>query len=1298
MSNTVELLWILLPAGVDAQGGSKHLKITAALMPRLTTDPSTAPTLGSFPDLSDWPARLAGATFHVEFGGAGTLVRNAEIVSPPADSALWRALFPPTVPVESHSFDDHSSASLVTNQITGIHQQTKQLYAAAAHAIATPDPTQRATALDNLYTSFRRKAQRGKLIPPDGPDDGPARGEPPPGGPAPEPLSPEERQLNDFARYHGLGGTSSPAAPPTPPAEPKREFHQIVSSLGNFPGLLRLLGLVIDLRVDAAGLPPTGAPSSPATLVLRPSLAGFTHATPRTAYLWDGTTFAIQPTKDPTEPAAAAIAGGFHHLDPGSFSLIDHDVDSSGFKAGQFIAGHSPGAAANADREAPPSLRTSGLTLAHDTRDEALSAAFRRSKDISEGIDPIFGADVIRGFRVDIFDGRPGARAWRSLCQRSGTYTFTNAPHLPLEIEDEGFVQIGVTHADVDDGVATYKLSEGVFRWEGWSLSAPHPMTALSRDPDPAKAIPSGPVDVPDRFGLKTAFKAKPKTLPTLRFGFPYRTRLRLVNLAGDSVALDSGDESAALPDALHPFVYRRHEPLLAPLVALKTPLRTPPAGETIDRLVILSFNANQSDDATPSAERAVRHVLPPRISQLLAERHGLFDDASGRLKTDPVTHALIAARDSGQLEHDPAKAAPIDSADQATIPYWADPLCRGASFRGAPHLAKGTRQRAAGGSLIPKPFDPGLPNPTALEPIVQIPFLPEAPLPSALLPTDPAAFCIILAEGAGPPLWSAAERSLTFFLNKGEVSTLDMGSFLEDVDLDLLGIWQWILEHSQDNIPIVKEKVIDGGHPLVTPPRAVALIHAVQQPIGVPSFSTGITPLPRKLGETFADLAADLTIDGRATGKVTIRAVWMEEQHPPRRGATKTEAFAAHVVDVTLAHDDNEPSVIGVESAGRFVDGRLSFVDTPDTRPLRHHFGDGKHRKVKYRALAASRFEPYFPTASPGGFTREGPEIEVSIPNSLPPDAPTLLYVVPSFGWTSQTVGKVTTRTRMGGVRVFMSGTWLSSGDGELLAVLLDEGASPPLPLATRWALDPFWSNQSLEASKESGLASRSSFPTAVIGSMTPAVVAAYEVDFDDDTQRMFVDIPITPPGSSYFPFLRLALARYQPNASDDKMRLSTPVLSDLVQIPPLRTATIDVSNPGQINVTVTGRREPDARSPVPGAGSAGPQIVVDIETRPLGSTSELEWEKKQRVDPATMDLWQGHFTPLPGMSNRVLIREIETYPSGHKPIPIPVGKTIEEGGTITDDGAEPKPLPESGEPLTERVTYADVFELPSG
>jgi hypothetical protein len=1295
--NTVDLLWILLPAGAEGQAGNLDLRLTVAIMPRLTTDPTVAsPTLGDFPDLLDWPSRLSGATFGVRFGDTGAPIRNVEIVSPPADSALWRALFPATVAVESHQLDDHSSSSLVTNQITGIHQQTKALYGAAGHALAMPDPAQRA-ALHTVYAGFRRKSVRGKLLPIIDPNE---RGEEP--SPA-EPPTPDETQLSAFARYHGIG---DPPPVTTPPTEPKLDFHQIVSSLGNFPGLLRLLGLVVDLRVDADGLPQTATLPAPAKLMLVPTLAGFTHTTPCTAYLWDGTNFAIQPTKDLNDPAAAAMARGFYHLDPASFSLVDHDVDSSGLKAGQFIAGHTP-EAANAAPEAPPSLRTSGLTLAHSARDKALTAAFARSKEIFTGAEQVlFGVDVVRGFRVDIFDGRPQARSWRALCRRQGSYTFANAPELRRDIMDEGFIQTAVTHGGLDNGVPKYKLSEAIFRWEGWGLSAPHPMTALSRDPDPANAVPTGPAEQPDRFGIRTAFIPVPRTLPTLRFGSSYRTRLRLVNLAGDSVPLESEDESAAFPDAQHPFVYRRHEPVLAPVLALKVPLPTPPAGETIDRLVIRSFNASPSDDATPTVERAVRHVLPPRISQILAERHGMFDDVNGRLRADPDTYALIAHRDAGKLQVlrvDGADTAPMDPADHASIPYWADPLCRGASFRGAPHLEKGTRHRASGGSLTPVPFDADFPDSSALDPIVQIPFHQEDALP----PTDPAAFSIILADGAGPPSWSTDERTLTFFLNKGEVSALSMASFLQSSDLEVLGIWQWVLEHdqatNQNKIAVLREQVIDGGHPLITPKRSVTLVHAVQQPIGVPTFS-GLAPLTRTVGDTSAQLAGSLAVDGRSTGKVSVTAVWTEQQHPPRKAHPETQSFGAHVADMTLSHNENGTSVIAVETMGSYADGHLSFAGVG---ALRHNFGDTKYRKVKYRALAASRFEPYFAASSPGGFVREGPEIEVRIPNSKEPDPPKLLYVLPSFGWTTETTGHITTRTRMGGVRIFLSGTWFSSGDDELLAVLFDEGTTPPLPFATQWALDPFWKISS--PASNSGLATHQNFPKDNtdkkfdhIGRMKieqnsdpHALFAGYELDFDDETQRMFVDIPVKPPDSWYLPFLRLALARYQKNATKDALRFSTPVLTDLVQIPPLRSAQIDVSNPGQILVRVTGDPEPDVR--LPGARLPSPKIQVDLETRPTGSTSELEWRKADdgSVHPLSTAgfLWDGSVTPTAGASYRILIREIETY-SGHAEPMVSIGTLHQQ---LPLDHPELVQIPETGETPTERVTYADVFDLPS-
>lgn len=74
-------------------------------------------------------------------------------------------------------------------------------------------------------------------------------------------------------------------------------------------------------------------------------------------------------------------------------------------------------------------------------------------------------------------------------------------------------------------------------------------------------------------------------------------------------------------------------------------------------------------------------------------------------------------------------------------------------------------------------------------------------------------------------------------------------------------------------------------------------------------------------------------------------------------------------------------------------------------------------------------------------------------------------------------------------------------------------------------------------------------------------------------DAQRgdvWYSDLPITP-GESYFPFIRLGLARYQPNSSEPRLALSYPV-TEWAQIPPQRKAIVEFVNKRTILVTVTG------------------------------------------------------------------------------------------------------------------------------
>ena len=115
-----------------------------------------------------------------------------------------------------------------------------------------------------------------------------------------------------------------------------------------------------------------------------------------------------------------------------------------------------------------------------------------------------------------------------------------------------------------------------------------------------------------------------------------------------------------------------------------------------------------------------------------------------------------------------------------------------------------------------------------------------------------------------------------------------------------------------------------------------------------------------------------------------------------------------------------------------------------------------------------------------------------VDIPASARPDAPRVLYVVPTFGWERQTSTNLKRSMRFGGgLRVYLDRPWYSSGDGELLGVVL-YGEGFPIDreawkhLVTQWGLDPIWdadrlwaypdpSNFPLSVAQEFGLSLKS-------------------------------------------------------------------------------------------------------------------------------------------------------------------------------------------------------------------------------
>ena len=119
-------------------------------------------------------------------------------------------------------------------------------------------------------------------------------------------------------------------------------------------------------------------------------------------------------------------------------------------------------------------------------------------------------------------------------------------------------------------------------------------------------------------------------------------------------------------------------------------------------------------------------------------------------------------------------------------------------------------------------------------------------------------------------PDWDPIKRILKVYLPKGHISVVPLSSFTNTEDLKLMGIWQWLRDYvdritvtdpkphflqpgsENDKIAHVLQLAVEGGHWMLTPPRLLTLVHAVQQPIGRPEF------LPLNVEHQDSDLDTD--------------------------------------------------------------------------------------------------------------------------------------------------------------------------------------------------------------------------------------------------------------------------------------------------------------------------------------------------------------------------------------------------------------------------------------------------------
>ncbi|RAP40150.1 hypothetical protein BYZ73_16555 [Rhodovulum viride] len=617
------------------------------------------------------------------------------------------------------------------------------------------------------------------------------------------------------------------------------------------------------------------------------------------------------------------------------------------------------------------------------------------------------------------------------------------------------------------------------------------------------------------------------------------------------------------------------------------------------------------------------RHLVPPKSSQQQCETHGFFDPFFGDWQRIREGYA-IAAREAGTL-YDPLPGAQIElitpqtlgaiattAAVPPALPSADNPV--GDRMAGGqyvihreaalttPYLPDGATGgisiRAARGHALPGIDDEMVLGPSARvvrddrERLILLvrhggdwPNLAGFRLVLAeRAETDSDLPCAVDFPDRGLPVWDEDKRELTLFVEKGRIVRLLYASFVSPRHLDSFGIPHWT--ESAKAAEACRKAASMGTNWLMTPYRPLTLVHATQAPVCRPEMIQMITSRGR--GDRELRLSCrQVRLHGPSTGKIEIEADWSEWVDDIAKPRPERVAFRGQLGEVRLA--ENHPNALVLSTA---VSAQLT--DPEAKRGDVHDLGDTRFRLIAYRMRATTRFREYLPPALYGRtdlVTQLGPvalgeamalppEDDMGAPvlpdpagstaqtrvlASAPPKDPRLLYVVPTFRWSRSTGATGYTATRTGnGLRVWLDRPWFSSGDGELLGVVLhrDGGNFNEIPeryekLVTQWGTDPLWQSPAPKQTiRDADFPARVTAETLALQEQRPGDpsvrIVGHRVHWDDDRRLWYCDIELSP-GSSYMPFVRLALVRYQPNAMPGA-RISRVVLAEFAQVLPRR------------------------------------------------------------------------------------------------------------------------------------------------
>jgi hypothetical protein len=1056
----------------------------------------------------------------------------------------------------------------------------------------------------------------------------------------------------------------------------QRGFSQQLGIIRNYPPIMEALGVLIRFEINPA---PQIAQGDSVSICVFP-------AGQPTSCLGESLPSVVDSSFYPLPRPESELFQGYFNLSGAtdSYVLAQIEVDGAVIRQAHYTD-ETPLydqalQASLGNEETFPSPTGGRLAL---LRTDNASKLKKRLRAINSAASNDLYADDLLGFYEP--EVTTENSTWASLTERQEQYAFQNTDlNLPQQI-----VSFGVRSVPrkVPDPIANqprgdrrvqpsqpnndeYQLSDAIFTWDGWHLVVPNPLNPSSTAHETGEPAEDCAPRVADAFKLPfNAFAEIVKKPSTgrgeqirLRYGRKYAVRLKALNLAGDPMGPKSSsqawkgewssDSTYKPGDIVSVNTYSyvslqadnrnnppkknsdwwQKDPLIAWTRNLRPECLQPPhvllvdsldtsvfPGEMLHRLVVRSATGQGGND---SSRRA---IVPPRVSVQFAIRHGKFDRKS---PFDVGTFSGVPL-DRGDFVHDPKSRLPIsilpstsdecrpsDSQlqlgchDSEPLPaeYLPDPMCR---------KLLATVTTYPGNTAIS--VTPGYPIEICTDEE-----WPEARVVRVLLQTA--------GHHNSATWWDSLQgfRTLVVALAPGEQAWLSINSVMNESDCEKHLATEAITSYvSPEHLSDACDEIRDGSNSIVTPPRKIFLVHAVEKPPKPPDLTHG--SYTRDMGSDTVWVKLTGTAETKFISEIEVTASWND--------CITMKSSPSLAVRSVPAHAGVQPNWM-LENNGT-TDANTLTQDGHHTLP------DTGYRRIRYQASGRSRFGEYF--VSKGETSEPGVGVMMDVLNCANPSAPTVAYLVPMFAWetgSQQKAGNKTNRVkhcfrsiRRGGLlRVYLSSPPCVSGEGEQIGIVTcaqeqqrgDSDQYPLLPTAgtaqefdrerreqqelpvptpvmappvmapmslpsdyhdiartyvSRWGGDTLYPSivatdgPEINDIKSGRLVKRAYIPDLPQKAtprepgfeypLYPVSLATFDPILDERKNLWYFDVAMKVP--SAFCFVRLALVRYQ-EKSFRFAECSPVTLADFIQLNPDRSVIIVRDGHDKVNVFVCG------------------------------------------------------------------------------------------------------------------------------